>query len=149
MGMSRGGSHYRRLWSSLVLVSMALIVGGCGDDSNARRTFTVRIENVSPAFEFTASSAFNTPVDAAEPGAIGPGGAYEVTFSAAPGSRLSFATMFVPSNDLFFAPDEAGIALFDGANLPIAGDVTSQVMLWDAGTEVNQEPGQQFWVNDF
>ena len=49
--------------------------------------------------------------------------------------------MFVPSNDYFFAPDGDGIALFDADNMPINGDVTSQVQLWDAGTEVNQEPG--------
>jgi hypothetical protein len=24
---------------------------------------------------------------------------------------------------------------------PIAGDITSQILLWDAGTEVNEEPG--------
>ncbi|UCC71927.1 MAG: spondin domain-containing protein [Gemmatimonadota bacterium] len=27
------------------------------------------------------------------------------------------------------------------ASWPISGDVTSQLMLWDAGTEVNQKPG--------
>jgi hypothetical protein len=101
----------------------------------------VRIDNVSPAFEFTASGAFNTPVGSAMPAPIGPGQAYEITFSAAPGALLSFVTMFVPSNDFFFAPDGNGIALFDANGTPISGDVTAQVLLWDAGTEVNQEPG--------
>ena len=49
--------------------------------------------------------------------------------------------MFVPSNDLFFAFGEDGIALFDETGVPVSGDVTSQVALWDAGTEVNQQPG--------
>lgn len=104
-------------------------------------TFQVRIENVSDAYPFTSSGVFNTPVGAAEPAPIGPGGAYEFTFSAAPGAKLSLATMFVPSNDLFYAPDENGIALYGPDGTPVTGDVTNQVMLWDAGTEENQEPG--------
>ena len=39
------------------------------------------------------------------------------------------------------APREEGIALFDASGKPVAGDVTSQILLWDAGTEVNEEPG--------
>ncbi len=31
--------------------------------------------------------------------------------------------------------------MFDTNNVPLSGDATSQVQLWDAGTEVNQEPG--------
>jgi hypothetical protein len=38
-------------------------------------------------------------------------------------------------------PREEGIALFDASGKPIAGDITSQILLWDAGTEVNEEPG--------
>ena len=89
----------------------------------------------------STSSAFNTPVGATEPGPLPPGGAYEFTVVAVPGDRLSFATMFVQSNDLFYAPDGAGIALFNSDGTPMSGDVTALVMLWDAGTEVNQEPG--------
>jgi hypothetical protein len=59
---------------------------------------------------------------------------------AEPGDRLSLVTMFVPSNDLFYSPNEKGIALFDGEE-PVGGDLTSTIWLWDAGTEVNQEPG--------
>lgn len=63
------------------------------------------------------------------------------TFTASPGDRLQFATMFVQSNDLFFAPRNGGIALFDAGGRAIHGKVTSQVALFDAGTEVNQAPG--------
>jgi hypothetical protein len=31
--------------------------------------------------------------------------------------------------------------LFDQQNKPIQGDITHTLVLWDAGTEVNQEPG--------
>jgi hypothetical protein len=125
-------------------MALALLAVGCSDDSTGpgnAETFLVRVENVSADLPFHSSGAFDTPVGAGAPGVIGPGAAYEFQFSAAPGMYLSFATMFVPSNDLFYAPDESGIALYDGAGMAVSGDVTSQISLWDAGTEVNEEPG--------
>ncbi len=107
----------------------------------ADNEFEVSIENISDAPEFSSTGVFNTPAGAAEPGPLASGSAYTFDVSAAPGSKLSFATMFVQSNDLFYAPGETGISLFDADGMPITGDVTDQVMLWDAGTEVNQEPG--------
>lgn len=78
------------------------------------------------------------------PGAppIAPGGAFEFDVGATPGQRLSFASMFVPSNDVFFAPGADGIALWPEDDEPVSGDVTDDVYLWDAGTEPNGEPGQ-------
>lgn len=88
------------------------------------------------------SGAFNTPVGAGGPGPILPGDAYQFVATADSTNRyLSFGTMFVFSNDAFFAPDGMGIELFDGADNPVYGDVTNQVLLWDAGTEVNEGPG--------
>lgn len=88
------------------------------------------------------SGAFTTPVgmDAPAPAPLTPGSAYEFEFEAMPGDRLSFVTMFVPSNDLFYSPDEMGIDLFTSGE-PIDGDVTDRIGLWDAGTEINEEPG--------
>lgn len=63
------------------------------------------------------------------------------TVTAAPGDRLQFATMFVQSNDLFFAPKAGGIPLFDTGGRAVHGKVTNQVALYDAGTERNQAPG--------
>jgi hypothetical protein len=74
-------------------------------------------------------------------GPILPGKAYEFTVSAAPGQKLTLAMMFGQSNDLFYAPGAKAIALFDAKGMPIKGDITSQLYLWDAGTEVNEEPG--------
>lgn len=88
-----------------------------------------------------SSGIFNTPVGTTAPGPIGPGGVFEFTFTATPGSRLTFAMMFGQSNDLFYAPNDTGIALFDKKGKPISGDITSKVSLWDAGTEENEEPG--------
>jgi hypothetical protein len=63
------------------------------------------------------------------------------TFTASPGDRLQFATMFVQSNDLFFAPRDGGIVLFDSGGRAMHGKVTGRVALYDAGTEKNQAPG--------
>ncbi len=82
-----------------------------------------------------------TPAGDKGPGPITPGKAYEFTFPAAPGQRLTIATMFGQSNDLFYAPGAEGIALFDAKGAPLTVDVTSRLLLWDAGTELNEEPG--------
>lgn len=83
---------------------------------------------------------FNTPVGEMGPGPIGPGAAYEFSFRATPHMKLSLVLMFGQSNDLFYAND-SGVALFDSNGKPLGGDITSKFILWDAGTEVNQEPG--------
>ena len=49
--------------------------------------------------------------------------------------------MLVQSNDWFFAFAPEGLELFDEGGAPVTGDVTDQVAVWDAGTEVDQEPG--------
>ena len=72
--------------------------------------------------------------------AITPGASYSFTFKADPGNYLSFATMFVKSNDLFFAPPQEGLALFTEGT-PLTGDMTAKIRIWDAGTEDNQVPG--------
>lgn len=131
-------------WSRLMAVALASSGAiACSDNGGPQptTTFDVLVEQVGQAYDFSASGAFNTPVGGMNPAPIGPGEAYEFTFSAGPGSKLSFATMFVHSNDLFYAPGPEGIDLFDGAGNQITGDVTSEIMLWDSGTEVNQEPG--------
>ena len=85
---------------------------------------------------------FAIPTGSSSPGPLLPGDeAYEFSFTAVPGELVSFALMFVQSNDLFFAPVNGGINLFSADGTPIVGDVSSYLALWDAGTEVNEEPG--------
>jgi len=76
------------------------------------------------------------------PGAppIAPGGAFELDVEASPGEKFAFASMFVPSNDVFFAPGPGGIDLFEDGD-PVEGSVTDEISLWDAGTEPNEPPG--------
>jgi hypothetical protein len=83
---------------------------------------------------------FNTPVGATAPGPIGPGAAYEFSVIAEPGMKLSLAMMFGQSNDWFYAFDANGIHLFNG-NKPISGDITSKLVLYDAGSEKDEEIG--------
>lgn len=83
---------------------------------------------------------FNTPAGANGPAPIGPGGVYEFSFTAKPGMRLSLVTMFGQSNDWFYAPKRQGIDLFVNGK-PLSGDITNDFMLFDAGTEKDEEPG--------
>jgi hypothetical protein len=80
------------------------------------------------------------PLGAAADGPLAPGQAYEFEITAAPGQTLSLAWMFGQSNDLFYSNDRP-IALFDASGKPVTGDMTAQLSLWDAGTELNEEPG--------
>jgi len=89
---------------------------------------------------YITGGVFNTPVGGATPGAILPGSKYQFTFDASPGESLSFATMLAATNDVFFGPNAVGIPLFDDQGVPISGDISSQVSLWDAGTEANEVP---------
>ena len=84
---------------------------------------------------------FNTPVGAMAAGPIRPGDSYEFTFTGAPGMKLFMTQMFGQSNDWFYAPDANGIALFDAKGKPVSGDVTDRLILWNAGTEVDEEIG--------
>jgi hypothetical protein len=102
---------------------------------------TVLAESLKKQPGVESSGVFNTPVGTTAPGPIELGGVFEFEFTATSGSRLSFAMMFGQSNDLFYAPNDTGIALFDKKGKPISGDINSKVSLWDIGTEVNEEPG--------
>ncbi len=92
---------------------------------------------------------FDTPVGTSEPGPLFPGQAYEFEVPGTKAARyLSFASMVVQSNDLFIAPGASGIDLF-GASEPAPGmeqdaqprEITAEIYLWDAGTEVDETPG--------
>ena len=128
-----------------VLFGAVMTLVGCshngeGMDDDGPVNFTVTIENIAPVKAFIGSGVFNIPVGDSEPGAASPGKMFEFTFDAGRSQKLSFATMLAATNDLFFAPGADGIALYNGSGEPLSGDVTDQVYLWDAGTEINEEP---------
>ena len=84
---------------------------------------------------------FNMPAGAMAAGPIRPGDSYEFTVTAMPGMKLFMTQMFGQSNDWFYAPDANGIALFDAKGAPLSGDITDKFILWNAGTEKDEEIG--------
>ena len=98
------------------------------------------LRSVTGARDIASAGADDQPVGGTAHGPITPGQGYQFEVSAVPGQSLSVAWMFGQSNDLFYANDRP-IALFDAAGKPVRGDMTPQLFLWDAGTEVNEEPG--------
>jgi hypothetical protein len=101
--------------------------------------FKLRIENIAP-WTVLKSGVQATKTNGTT-GALAMGQAYEISFTAGKNQRISFASMLGESNDWFFAPGPQGIALYDAQGNPVSGDVTGQVSLWNAGTEIDQEPG--------
>jgi hypothetical protein len=133
---------HHKLVASLLSLSLA----ACATDSDdnmmpepSPTTFKLRIDNVAP-WTVLKSGVQSTKTNGTT-GALAMGQAYEITFTAGKGQKISFASMFGESNDWFFAPGPNGIALYDAQGNPVSGDVTSQVSLWNAGTEIDQEPG--------
>lgn len=115
---------------------LAFLASCSKDHSNmpAPVSNTITIENVLQSQPLVESGTFQ------QPGVlINPGESSSFTFSAAKGEAITFATMYGASNDLFFAPANPGIQVYDASGNPIQGDVSSQIKLWDNGTRVNQK----------
>ena len=105
------------------------------------RSYAVTVENVSTNYMFFESGISSIPVGAIAAGPAHPGQSFKFSFHAGPKHKLSLATMYGFSNDGFYAPSGMGISLFSNPTTPVTGDITSQVMLWDVGTQMNQMPG--------
>jgi len=114
------------------------------DAANAGLEAVAEDGNTAPYPDAVPGAAiFNTPFGADMPGPIGPGAAYEFTVQAIAGDKLSFVTMFIPSNDWFYTPTDADNSLDLFANgQPVSGEVAAaDFAIWDAGTEADEEPG--------
>ncbi|PWJ43249.1 spondin domain-containing protein [Sediminitomix flava] len=127
----------RQLFYYLSILAF-LMVGCDGDDGGAGTSsftsnYRLVIENQTELGEYFLSGDFD---------AIIPGTSTEITFYAGKGSYLSFATKFVKSNDGFYAFEAGGISLYDENDKPIFGNITDKITLWDAGTEINEAPGE-------
>lgn len=126
-------------WSTLAL--LPLVVLSCkkdNDDTPATQQTTITVENVLNSQPLVESGTFK---GAGSPAVVFPGQSVAIQFSAAKGEAITFATMYGWSNDLFFAPANPGIQVYDTQGMPIEGDVSSQIKLWDNGTRINQAPG--------
>lgn len=126
-------------WSALALLPAALL--SCNkddDDTPATKQTTITIENILSSQPLVESGTFK---GTGTPPVVLPGQSVSIQFSAAKGEAITFATMYGWSNDLFFAPANPGILVYDEKGMPIEGDVSSQIKLWDNGTRINQMPG--------
>src|SRR5207237_10364174 len=99
------------------LLASALLATACGGEDESQQpveptTFKVRLENVAP-FTQLKSGVYSTRIGATAPGPLAPGEAYEFSFTAGKGQKLSFASMLGQSNDWFFAPAAGGIELYE------------------------------------
>lgn len=105
---------------------------------HSKHMSTITVQNVLQSEPLVESGTFK---GMGTPSLILPGQSVSIDFSAAKGEAITFATMYGASNDLFFAPGNPGIKVYDDAGNPIQGDVSAQVKLWDNGTRINQHPG--------
>jgi hypothetical protein len=98
------------------------------------------VKSLSGKSSVVAIGAAAKPVGITTEGLLAPGQRYQFEIVAEPGQVLSAAWMFGQSNDLFYSNDRP-VALFDASGKAKSGEMTAQLSLWDAGTEVNEEPG--------
>ncbi|MGN6417000.1 MAG: spondin domain-containing protein [Pseudobacter sp.] len=128
------------MFKILAMVPAFLSLAAChkDDDSMMVQQSTITIENVLNSRPLVESGTFK---GAGMPPVIFPGQSVSFSFYAAKKQRLTFATMYGWSNDLFFAPANPGIALYQEDGTPVTGDVSDNIRLWDNGTRVNQAPG--------
>lgn len=129
----------KKLYLSAAVIAALLFSGAvltsCDDDDDktpGNNPNTITFENVATVRNYVQSGTF------AE---VQPGGTTTVKFNAGKGQTLMFATMYSYSNDLFFAPENPGLKLYNDDGTPRTGDVSAAVQLWDNGTRVNQKPG--------
>ncbi|AEV98217.1 hypothetical protein A4D02_35315 [Niastella koreensis] len=128
------------LLKTCTLFASVLSLAACKKDNDMppAQSETITIENVLDSKPLVETGTFQ---GTGTPPVILPGQSTTFTFSAAKNQRLTFATMYGWSNDLFFAPANPGIKLYNDDGSPITGDVSAQIKLWDNGTRVNQKPG--------
>ena len=117
---------YPAFAAALLFAGFAFTACDDDDDNSAPGTKpTIKFENVIPTKNYVQSGSF---------AAVAPGKTTSFTFYAAKGQRLMFAAMYANSNDLFFAPENPGIQLFNDSGVPYTGIIADAVKLWDNGT---------------
>ncbi len=105
--------------------------------------------NFGPSVDSALASGQVSAALATSGGPIAPGESRSVTFTIDPDDNLtqalSFASMFIPSNDAFIGNDSPlAIQLFSGDGEFILREGASEYLIfgsdvWDAGTEINDE----------
>lgn len=125
---------------AILTAASALLMASCKKEHPpVTQSGTITVENVLSAKPLVESGTFK---GTGTPPVILPGQSVSFSFSAAKNQSLTFATMYGWSNDLFFAPANPGIKLYNDNGTPITGDVSASMKLWDNGTRKNQVPGK-------
>lgn len=126
----------------LLSVISVLALSSCSSDDDTDQavndTAVITVENI---IESKFLSQFGTFQNAGSSPVLNPGEFASFTFYAGKGQAISFAAMYGNSNDLFFAPVNPGIKLYQDNGEPVTGDVSSQIRLWDNGTRKNEPVG--------
>ena len=129
----------------LAYVAPVISADGSGDDQTECRYAVIPDfqKPVRPTIYSVLHMNQTMNNNATEP--LGPDQTYSLMFDAPFQAFISIATMKVHSNDLFLAFSDTGLPLFDEmTGLPLYNqttDVSSELYLWDAGTEVNEKAG--------
>ncbi|HMP47991.1 MAG TPA: spondin domain-containing protein [Oligoflexia bacterium] len=75
-------------------------------------------------------------------GILAPGQSFTLLLSAnSTDARLSLASSFLQGNDIVIATPDLGVPLFSSDGVPLTGDISDQMDLYDIGTEKNEAPG--------
>lgn len=132
---------------SLGLLSLmsVLAFSSCSTDDDGEMAVNdsavITVENIIEGKSLSQSGTFQ---NAGSSPVLNPGESTSFSFYAGKGQTISFAAMYGKSYDLFFAPANPGIKLYQDNGDPVTGNVSSQIRLWDNGTRVNQAPAAPF-----
>ncbi|MCT2560354.1 spondin domain-containing protein [Chryseobacterium herbae] len=129
----------------LLSLMSVLAFSSCSSDDDGEMAVNdsavITVENV---IESKSLSQFGTFQNAGSSPVLNPGESTSFSFYAGKGQAISFAAMYGKSYDLFFAPANPGIKLYQDNGDPVTGNVSSQIRLWDNGTRVNQAAAAPF-----
>ncbi len=126
-------------WSALFI---ALALFSCNDDDDDT-TNPAETPNLVEVVSYNSPQNLNENRSNPERASLdSPEEFYEFTFTVPEGAnsaKMSFVSMSSISNDWLFAPRGSGINIFNNDGAAITGDITNQILLWDAGTEEENE----------
>lgn len=128
---------------SSLLCASAVLLWACNETEAEPQPqeFVVRVSNLTPDNSLFVSGGFDMPDADVLAAPLAPGQSYRFDVVAWPGAQLQIITSFVESNDAFVAFAPSGIALWSPTGEPLVGNRSAELVLYDAGTEVNEPLG--------
>ncbi len=128
----------------LFALASAVCLSACTqpEANDPSREFVVRVVNLTPSQSVFETGRFDIPDGELVAGPIGPEQSYRFDVEVHPGAQLQIISMFLESNDAFLAFPPGGIALWTHDGEPIEGERTHELVLYDAGTEIDEPLGE-------